>query len=176
MSILILSLAMAILNALRGSGRFILFNRWSVCLYAGLIALSITHNPVQALIVSVGIFLGLLLGWGKYLNLFSGNLIYKDETEVKVIDFITDRICGKPTTSHNFKRWCLVAMSLRGLLFYPLFAGLGYFHPQAFYIGAGCLLMGLSYKAASALSPQYQVRGGEFIWGGVLGSLIGMAL
>lgn len=127
-------------------------------------------------VVFWGILLGLVWGWGKYLNIFSGNMKYVEESEVKLIDWITTKICGKPTNQNQFKEWCFVAFTFRGMLFYPIFLGLSLFNASAAILGIGCALMGCVYYVARITPERHQVRVGEFLYGGLLGLLIALSV
>ncbi len=171
----------AILNALRGGAHI---DR--MCCATGMslvvLALKIYQGcPLQiatmiACMVFWGMLLGLVFGWGKYLNILSGNMKYVGESEVKPIDWLATKICGTPTNEKQFVQWCFVAFTFRGALFYPIFIGLSVFNAGAPIYGVGCVLMGCVYYVARIAPKQHQVRVGEFLYGGLLGLLISLSV
>lgn len=171
------SLLFAVLNALRGSGRFqYIFTRPAVSLYMGCAVGMYTVSPVIGTIVFLGLWGGLTPGWGKYFNVMTGSLVYRDETEIKVIDQLTTLICGYPQDRQHFIRWCFIAMSLRGLLFYPMFIALSFFHIYALPYGLLTTLMGVVYWSAKFAPEQCRVRYAELVYGGLLGCLIALSV
>lgn len=179
--IILLAICFACLNALRGSG---VIDRMTCALLMGIVAAGIAdfHLPNVEYVVNIlfitllGMYSGLVCSWGKYLNIFSGNMEYVDEIGVPPIDWITNKLCGKPTNPAQFMRWCFVALTLRGLLFYPVFVVLALYNQKAFIYGVGCGLMGVCYYIAKISPLRWQVRTGEFLYGGLIGGLIGLSL
>ncbi len=172
---LIIIILFAVLNALRGSG---FIDRCACAFGMGISVLvfsayqNLSDLTLISLMIFTGMWLGLVWGWGKYLNIFSGNLAYVNEVEVAPIDWIVTKICGKPATEKAFVFWCFLAMTLRGLLFYPVFVGLSFYKLDALLYGLGCVLMGFVYFVARIAPVRWQVRTGEFLYGGLLGLLI----
>ncbi len=165
------------LNALRGAGKIdriscafgMAFSVELIQIYEGVY---LENSIITSLIVFFGMWIGLVCGWGKYLNILSGNMQYVNESEVKPIDWLTTKICGFPTSPQQFVRWCFVAMTLRGLLFYPLFLVLSLYNHQSPLWGIGCTLMGCVYYVARLAPIGYQVRTGEALYGALLGWLM----
>lgn len=196
---ILFSLLFSALNALRGSGfwkkddneqrprtvseRLLARDTW-LLLMAMVICGKLIHAGYVSLphaMILVPFFFLITLacfspGWGKYFNVITGNLIYRDEGEVKAIDRLTTIICGYPKDRPHFIRWCFVAMSLRGLLFYPLFIALSLFHISALFYGLFTALMGVVYWSAKFVPEQYNIRYAELVYGGLLGFLIALSV
>lgn len=170
----------SLLNALRG-GAYLSRPLCALGMGVGVATLKYLQAPLQqalimGAIVFIDMWLGLVLGWGKYLNIFSGDMKYVNESEVKPIDWIATKICGFPTNSTHFVRWCFVAMTLRGVLFYPVFITLSWYNHNALCFGVGVTLMGAVYYVARIAPPNVQVRVGEVIYGALLGLLISFSV
>lgn len=136
----------------------------------------IDHVMLVFSIIFLGMWGGLVLGWGKYLNILSGNMQYVNEKEVKPIDWLATKLYGFPKESSDFIRWCFVAFSLRGMMFYPVFIGLSFYNTKALFYGVGCILMGVIYYAAGFTPVGFQVRAGEIMYGALLGLLIALSV
>lgn len=197
---MILAIIFAILNALRGSGfwkddspdakpriiDYILARPfWMVCM-----ALSVEIDRVYAavgnlvqfsivyhfLITFFTLWFGFVFGWGKYLNVAFPNVKYINESEIRAIDWLADKICGKPLNKYAFSRWCFVAFTFRSLLFYPIFVILSLYNTYALFWGMGILFMPVIYWLRRFTPEVYSVRIAEFAFGGLLGFLISHAV
>ena len=101
---------------------------------------------------------------------------YVNETEVAPIDWIATKICGTPANSSQFIRWCFVAFTFRGLLFYPVFLALSIYNHQSSLWGLGCILMGCTYYTARIAPIGHQVRAGESITGALFGIIAALSI
>lgn len=179
---MIFTLLMGYLNAMRGSGIYrrdwwIMIMAWNICwLMHFLIGLSLPHVMMLMPVIFLLLLAGFAPGWGKYFNMSYTNMAYINEVEFKPIDWICDKLLGKPTTILAFKRWCFLAMSIRGMLFYPLFIFLSFINPLALVYGLGVLSMGLIYWLRKFIPESYSIRIAEFTYGCVLGALIHVSL
>lgn len=171
---MILTIVLGYLNAIRGAG---IWDRdWWLMLMAINIAvyfpLSLPHQMMLVPVIFLLLLVGFAPGWGKYFNVAYTNMAYIDEVEFKPIDWICDKILGKPATILAFKRWCFLAMSIRGMLFYPLFIFLSFINPLALLYGLGVISMGLIYWLRKFTPESYSIRVSEFTFGCFLGVLI----
>ena len=101
-------------------------------------------------IASLGILLWLMKGWGKYFMAETGNVATYQEDEVKIVDYLTDKILGEPKTEREARNWGTLAMSIRGSLFsIPLFVALGYYlgNPYAVLFSIPMLVQGIYYRS-----------------------------
>lgn len=162
---LYLGIFVGILNGARGSGESFFTSKGMIGLYLGLTMVLLSDNMV---LFSVGIlfYLAVLLGWGKGFATIHG--IYNEsEKEIEPIDIITDSFL----IDAGFKNG-IIWMTLRGILFIPMFWGNLYF-------SIGCLLMGVIYYAAGRVVQKFElvdrnpVRIAECIFGGLLGIALG---
>ena len=166
----------ATLNALRGGG-YIDRLFCTFCMALSVFAIEICqeipidHAMIIFAVTFVGIYVGLVCSWGQYLNILSGNMMYVKEKGTPPIDWIATKICGFPANPQQFIRWCFVAFTFRGLLFYPLFVALAYYNLQALVFGWATAFMGIVYYAARLAPIGYQVRAGEIMYGALLGLL-----
>lgn len=170
----------SLLNALRGGAHI---SRPTCAFGMGLsvfilkyFQVSLEQSIIMGFIVFLGMWFGLVLGWGKYLNILSGNMQYVHEDEIKPIDWVANTICGFSQNSDQFIRWCFVAMSLRGALFYPVFIALSYYNHNALVFGLGSILMGFVYCLARLAPIGTQVRASELMYGALLGLLISLSV
>jgi len=180
MIIFLVTVFFAIANALRGAG---VIPRAVAALGMGLVAgaaackvngLSIAGSVDLFCIPVLCLWGSFSFGWGKYFAVFTGNMATIPETEVKPIDWIVNKLLGVPKTIGELKRWSLLAMSLRGSMFYPLFAMLGLYHPIAFLYGTGTVLMGPVYGLMNYLPEKlkpHSIRIAEVLYGALLGIL-----
>lgn len=179
---MIFTLLMGYLNAMRGSGIFerdwwIMIMAWNICwLIRYQVGFSLPHIMMLMPLVYGILMLGFMPGWGKYFNVAFTNIAYINEREFKPIDWVCDIILGKPTTILAFERWCFLAMTLRGMLFYPLFVFLSLFNPMAMFYGWGVCSMGIVYWLRIFTPESYSIRIAEFAYGCVLGALIYISL
>lgn len=191
MSSLIYIVIMGLLNALRGglakeitiSQKIDTRPMWMACMAiaTGGLLFHLTYEPLISLgVCMLTLFLAFLVsfsfGWGKYFNAAFPDMKYVSETEVKIIDVITTKIYKDPTDKKEFERWCLIAMSLRGLLFYPVFIILSFANPWALLFGFGMALMGPIYFARRIFPETKSIRVAEFTTGCLLGGLICLSL
>lgn len=162
-------ISMGILNALRGSGLFIKLVWYALmAITIGLYAQMYYFIPL----FFITLWAGFSPGWGKYFNCAYTNITYIDEKEFLPIDWLTDKIMGKPVTYYQFQHWCFVAMSFRGLLLYPVFVVLAYKYPQAYGYGFIMAEMGLIYLARGLVPEKYSIRIAEFFTGCLIGGIV----
>ena len=179
---MILAYVLGYLNAIRGSG---VWNRdWWIMLMSiniaaainGAASISIPHTMMLVPFIFLILLVGFVPGWGKYFNMSYTNMAYINEVEFKPIDWICNKLLGKPTTMLAFKRWCFLAMSIRGMLFYPLFIFLSFINPLALVYGFGVLSMGLIYWLRKFTPESHSIRIAEFAYLCVYGALIHTSL
>ena len=160
------------MNALRGDGKIPKYGcaaGMAIVLYF-CSALPLIYIPILTLLL----WAGLAPGWGKYFGVFDGSLASYNETEVKIIDKITDKIVSNSTSSYRL--WCFVATSIRGLCFYPVFIALSFYDAYALLYGLGVLLMGCIYLLGGYAPAKYRVRCSEFGYGALLGLLLTLSV
>lgn len=172
----------AILNVLRGLS---VLSRWTACLIMAMIVLFIAtffsyydngHLLAVSFTTAFGMLFGLSFGWGKYFAIFTGNMATIQESEVKPIDWLVNKMLGVPQTVKQLKWWSFVAFTLRGGLFYPLFIALAFYKPFALLYGLGVFSMGIAFGLMNLIPEKYAPAGGHFLYGGILGYLISLSL
>jgi hypothetical protein len=154
---LVLSLLYGIFRAAHGAGA--IPRAYSIILMAFFTMLYLNLNIIFSTLLVVGLFIGLVPGWGKYQSA-TGSKYPREEKEIFFIDFITDKI-------ENGTLAGIVGMSLRWTVFFiPLF---GVFLKP--WLVFALLLEGPIY-AAHRLHNNWTVT--EFISGALLGGLIAL--
>lgn len=174
MSAYLFAFLVTILNRLRGSDhRPVIFAKPFTSIMTGALAgwyrFEHTQDAVDAigilLIVSAGIYLWCVFGWGrKFLAIHGRVSIYLDEKpegwEDRVADFIMGRIKKQSfpsyvrqfctTPSPALKCWGMYAMSLRGLYMLPMFIALALYQQNPFiaFLGLGMAFQGAIYRLA----------------------------
>lgn len=198
---LLLSLSVGLLNAIRGSGfwkkgadgestgtlseNILARDSWlffiTLCI---MIAIVVSGKlPLQAAMIYTPICMLTCLfawsfGWGKYMNVAFPNIKYADEKEVLTIDWLCDKIVGKPTNEKQFIVWCFVAFAFRSLLFYPIFMFLALVtHSYVPLVcGLGVLSQPVIYWLRKVFKPEGALRKAELAYGAALGASIGLSL
>lgn len=171
---MILAIILGLLNAIRGAGVWerdwwLMLMACSICYCMPLV---ITHQMMLVPVVFLLLLIGFVPGWGKYFNMAYTNMAYINETECKPIDFICDKTLGKPQTEKQFKIWCFLAMSIRGVLFYPLFIFLSVFNAYSLLYGLCVFSMGVIYYLRKYTPEKYSIRCSEFAYLFILGAFI----
>jgi len=163
---------LALLNALRGSGRL---HRWAFWLLAGLATLLATGSWLAALAVTAGLVLWLAAGW--HFDAADGRFSLLPP-RVRWINAVCLRLlphADSDTPARNKLRGTLW-MGLRGLYFYPAFAVLALSNPWAAAWGLGVLLQGPAYYLGGRLAPpRPAVRLAEALTGLLFGALVALA-
>lgn len=178
----ILILSFGLLNFLRGRGylgRVVCALTMGAVVSASVYFISnytAMHSLILFGIVSVFMFLGLLSGWGKYFAVITGDMNTVTESEVKPIDWIVNKLYGYPENKKELITWSFIAMSLRGGMFYPLFAALSYYELPALLYGVGVFSMGTVYAVMRFVPERYSITIAEPLYGAVIGGLISLSV
>lgn len=126
-------------------------------------------SGLGALIAGIGLYLGLLLGWGKGFAAITGRY-NPAEKEFWPADYVGDKVYAK--TGDGYKAG-VAFMTVRGALFIPVFIALGgYFGNVLPYAlsSLAALTMGLVYYGAGkAVTESKAVRLAEFAYFAILG-------
>jgi len=126
-------------------------------------------SGIGALIAGVGLYLGLLLGWGKGFAAITGRY-NPAEREFWPADYIGDKVYAK--TGDAYKAGAAF-FTVRAVLFYPLFIGLGLYREDlSGFLLSGTLVftMGVVYWLAGRLIGESRaVRLAEFAYFTIMG-------
>ncbi len=192
LAILLTSLSFGVLNALRGSGFWdrpppdktpfwaqVVFSResWMAAMVsASLIFTGAEIADWERIAYWLLMWFGFMWGWGLYLNVAFPNLLYINESEVLVVDWLATKLYKKPRTPQEFSNWCFIAFFFRSMFLYPVFVLLFFKHPHALCWGIGVLSMPIVYWIRRYTPEIYAVRIAEFTFGSILGALIAATL
>lgn len=171
----------AIFNGLRGGKRITKpLYPFGIAILCAILDYVLNDNLTQSLIIFIGLFLSLWIAVvpevGKYFGIFDGDLKSYDEVGIKVIDNLTSRIISNDKNPLAYKRWCLVAFTLRSTLFYLPFLLLAYYHPISAIYGLGVFSMGAIYAIGGYAPLANMVRFSEISYGALLGYLFYMSI
>ena len=164
---------LALLNALRGSGRL---PRWLFYPLAGLAVYLGTGSVLAACSAAGGLGLWLASGW--HFDAVSGAYTLESPAKVRWINAACLRLLPRTPAdgpARNRLRGTLW-MALRGLHFYPAFLPLAWADPWALAWGLGVLLQGPCYWLGGRLSATHGVRVAEALTGLLFGTLIATAI
>jgi hypothetical protein len=165
MTILYLMIMVGILNGARGSGESFFTSKGLIGLYLGLIMVILTGN-IYLFSIGILFYLATVLGWGKGFAVVHG--IYTDEKEIEPLDVITDSFLLKSGKLNGF-----IWMTLRGILFIPIFWG-------SLKFGLVGLLMGAVYYVSGVIvsknliPSKNPIRIAECTFGSLLGLFIAL--
>ena len=172
MSPLLLCLIFGLLNALRG-GAFIsrslaaFLMGVTYAIYLALLGHTYLDAGVCGLITFGGLYLGLMIGWGKGFAAITG--IY-DPTQKEFLpsDIVGNWVYAK---TNNGYLAGVVWMTIRGVLFYPTYLILAIWTGDSQFCISGLLVftMGLAYGVMRFVPQQYAVRCAEVLFGSILG-------
>ena len=174
---IILALIFGFSRAAHGGGYVsrLLSILFMACGYAGYLLLdgrTLIDSAVMGLIAFAGLFGGLVLGWGKGFAAITGRY-FKDEKEFFPADWAGDYAFA---ASGNPKFAGAVFMTVRGMLFYPLFIALaaytGLWLPYLL-SGLAVLSMGLVYWLAGLCGETRAVRIAEVAYLAIIGYAVG---
>jgi len=133
-------------------------------IYGGLATYGLTQDYIAGIIVTAGLWIWDMLGWGKYFAAFNGRYNRK-EKEFKPADIFADKISNGYLAG-------IVGMSIRGLMILPLFMGLAYYFSNPLIVGIGVvvgLLQGPVYGLMRILPEKYATTGAEPLMGALIG-------
>lgn len=168
-------LVIGALNAIRGAG---ILNRPSCAIYMGIsskiIMALLGYDAVHAIsvgfLVFAGFWSGAVMGWGAGFASFSG--IKDPLPEIPLLDYVANKLQPEYNTTGKVRKWGTIWMSLRGILFMPMFPLIAWVTDGSPLFGFGCVVMGLTYASARYVPRKYAVRFSEFLFGMILGLLI----
>lgn len=144
-------------------------------------------------IVSVGIYLWSLPGWGRGFTCFHGRKEPLFEPEIRWIDRLTDLVFSvmhgtkydasvrnqlyASMTPNEVRVYGTIWMTIRGLYLYPMFGVLALtVQPMAAAIGFAALLQGFAYAIMRYVPERQAVMGAELTFGAVIGTMLVMVL
>ena len=169
------------LNRLRGSGRGRpLFSKGvTSALCGGLIAwhayragVPLPQVAYAGAVTGLGVWLGVLLGWGKYFAAFHGRYDAAHQ-EFRPADTLANHVFAK---THDGHLAGIAGFTVRAVLFYPAFLALIWLNPWAALIGLGVLAQGLIYGAMRWVPEKIALPLAELAYGAWLGFLFTLAV
>lgn len=160
---------LAILHRLRGSD-VPYTNKVVTSLASGVAAGLFTWDWIIGVIVAVGLYLFVVLGWGRGFAAIHGNDIAFSEPEIRPIDWLAKQIAGSWGNHAHGTVW----MSLRGLLLLPLFVALSVYLKDwtVSLYGLSGLAKGPVYYLAGRVTQKYAVEVAEVVMGAIIGLAI----
>jgi hypothetical protein len=158
-----------LINRLRGSD-VPLTNKVITSLVCGVIMGIYAENWVIFSIVSIGIYIWAVFGWGKYFAAFHGRYNV-NEKEFYPADLVADKLYLKGKLNANDAG--MVGMAIRALLALPMFIGLGiYLNSYLPLYGLLMALQGVIYRDMKYLPEEKAIPVAEVLTGCLLGGLI----